>query len=212
MWPHKTSTQEKRGYHHGRLKDALIEAARALVAERGTSGFTLTAAAKVAGVTTAAPYRHFADRNALLDELARRGFDMFNQRLKGAWNDGQPDPATALRRMGSAYLAFAREEPGLYNTIFSGNSVPTQQTDAPDSSNAAFAILEQATAGVLHQYGAPADEAHRLAFEIWAMAHGIATLSNAGHLRMPDCDPAMLLYGAVNSLMEMAVRRALGQS
>ncbi|RFB79905.1 TetR/AcrR family transcriptional regulator [Methylovirgula sp. 4M-Z18] len=212
MWSHKTSPQEKRGYHHGRLKDALVEAARALIAERGTSGFTLTDAAKLAGVTTAAPYRHFADRNALLDELARRGFDMFNQRLKGAWNEGQPDPATALRRMGSAYLAFAREEPGLYNTIFSGSDLPPPSADTEDASNTAFAILEHATSAVLRQYGAPTGEAHRLAYEIWAMAHGIATLSHAGHLREPDCDPSLLLYGAVNSLMEMAVRRALGTS
>jgi AcrR family transcriptional regulator len=96
----------RRGYHHGNLKDALVEAARTLIAERGASGFTLAEAAKLAGVTPAAPYRHFNDRNALLCELARRGFDAFGARLGEAWSAGRPDPVAALWRMGEAYLDF----------------------------------------------------------------------------------------------------------
>src|ERR1700761_3250260 len=109
---------ERRGYHHGRLKDALIEAARRLVTERGLAGFTLAEAAKLVGVTAAAPYRHFADRNDLMGELARRGFELFGERLLGAWDDGRPDPRHALHRMGRAYLAFARADPGLYTAMF----------------------------------------------------------------------------------------------
>src|SRR5579863_8692041 len=90
----------RRGYHHGRLKDALIEAARILIAEHGPSGFTLAEAAKRVGVTGAAPYRHFGDS------------------LAGAWDEGKPDARIALRRMGRAYLAFARAEPGLYSAMF----------------------------------------------------------------------------------------------
>src|ERR1019366_3478359 len=96
----------RRGYHHGALKDALVEAARALIAERGAAGFTLAEAAKLAGVTPAAPYRHFNDRNALLGELARRGFEAFRARLDAAWGGGLPGPVAALWRMGEAYLDF----------------------------------------------------------------------------------------------------------
>ena len=85
----------RRGYHHGRLKDALIEAARALIAENGPAGFTLAEAAKRVGVTGAAPYRHFADRNALIGELARRGFEIFGENLARAWDDGRPDARAA---------------------------------------------------------------------------------------------------------------------
>src|SRR5579863_9437475 len=109
---------ERRGYHHGGLKDALVEAARVLMAEHGPSGFTLAEAAKRVGVTAAAPYRHFADRRELLGELARRGFDLFGERLTGAWDEGRPDPRVALRRMGRAYLGFAAAEPGLYAAMF----------------------------------------------------------------------------------------------
>ena len=92
---------ERRGYHHGRLKQALVEAARTLVAERGPAGFTLAEAAKLVGVTSAAPYRHFSDRTALMGELARLGFELFAERLSQAWDDAQPDPVAAMLRMGA---------------------------------------------------------------------------------------------------------------
>src|SRR3984957_1108998 len=93
----------RRGYHHGNLKDALVEAARALIAERGAFGFTLAGAANLAGVTPAAPYRHFADRSALLTELARRGFELFGSLLREAWSDGRSAWDAGLQGMGAAY-------------------------------------------------------------------------------------------------------------
>src|ERR1039458_614777 len=109
---HPLFDQARRGYHHGRLKDALIEAARSLIAQRGPNGFTLSEAAKLVGVTAAAPYRHFADRNELIGALARTGLVLFGDRLAKAWDDGRPEARVALRRMGRAYLAFATAEPG----------------------------------------------------------------------------------------------------
>ena len=79
-----------RGYHHGRLRQALLAAARALISERGPAGFTLAEAAKRVGVTGAAPYRHFADRNALVTALAQQGFENFNEQLGRAWDNGRP--------------------------------------------------------------------------------------------------------------------------
>ncbi|QYU66880.1 TetR/AcrR family transcriptional regulator [Leptolyngbya sp. 15MV] len=70
----------RRGYHHGNLKEALLEAARLLTAERGPHGFTLAEAARIAGVSPSAPYRHFKDKDALMGELARRGFEAFGTR------------------------------------------------------------------------------------------------------------------------------------
>src|SRR5271157_1805400 len=80
--------------------------------------FTLAEAAKRVGVTGAAPYRHFADRNALVAALAQQGFEHFNEQLGRAWDGGRPDPVMALRRRGAAYLAFAKAEPGLYKAMF----------------------------------------------------------------------------------------------
>jgi AcrR family transcriptional regulator len=199
----------RRGYHHGRLKDALLEAARALVAERGPAGFTLAEAAKLVGVTAAAPYRHFADRNELLGELARRGFELFGQRLAGAWDQGRVDPSAALRRLGTAYLAFARQEPGLYTAMF-GNA---RMLDAPAPGRAAtnaLEILRMAAAAVLAQKGGANVDARRLAFEIWSLSHGVAMLTLSGYLdaeAQEGLSPEDLLSDAATALVEAAIRR-----
>ena len=97
-----------RGYHHGNLKEALVRAALDLIAEKGPAGFTFADAARSAGVSPAAPYRHFRDRDALLADVARRGFEEFTAALAKAWDDGRPDTMTAFDRLGRAYLAFAK--------------------------------------------------------------------------------------------------------
>ena len=194
-----------RGYHHGRLKDALIEAARALVSQRGLAGFTLAEAAKLVGVTGAAPYRHFSDRDALMEELARRGFEAFGDRLRGAWRDGRPDPQQALRRMGGAYLAFVRAEPGLYAAMFGAVHV----AGAPNVDGVAaraFDILKEASAAVLPRGAAP--DAQALALQLWSLSHGVATLMIAGHLDAARArDPLNVLEGGAGALMEAALRR-----
>ena len=91
-----------RGYHHGNLKEALIRAALALIAEKGPGGFTFAEAARWAGVSPAAPYRHFRDRDELLADVARRGFELFEAALAKSWNDGRPDPLAAFDRLGKA--------------------------------------------------------------------------------------------------------------
>jgi len=84
-----------RGYHHGNLKEALVNAALELIAEKGPAGFTFADAARWAGVSPAAPYRHFRDLDALLADVARRGFEEFSAALAKAWDDGNPDVMTA---------------------------------------------------------------------------------------------------------------------
>src|SRR3546814_9714446 len=85
----------RRGYHHGNLREALIRAALDLIAEKGPAGFTFADAARGAGVSSAAPYRHYRDREALLADIARRGFEQFADRLDHAWSDGDPEPFQA---------------------------------------------------------------------------------------------------------------------
>lgn len=198
----------RRGYHHGRLKDALIEAARGLVAERGPAGFTLSEAAKRVGVTAAAPYRHFTDRADLMSELARRGFETFAQRLETAWDNGRPDPVTAFRRLGGAYLAFAREEPGLYSAMF-GNVASLSEPTSGAAADRALAMIHYACAAVLRYYGASDATARDLALQIWAYSHGVAQLASSGHLTVKDNDPATIMMAGASNIIEMAVRRAV---
>src|SRR3954466_15779148 len=98
------SGMERRGYHHGNLREALIRAALSLIAEKGPAGFTFAEAARSAGVSPAAPYRHFRDREALLADVALRGFELFTAHLERAWNDGLPEAFAAFESVGHAYL------------------------------------------------------------------------------------------------------------
>src|ERR1700684_1278747 len=102
--------QGPRGYHHGDLKEALVRAALELIAQKGPAGFTFADAARWAGVSPAAPYRHFRGRDELLADVARRGFEQFTLALAKAWDEGRPDVMTAFDRLGKSYLDFAKRE------------------------------------------------------------------------------------------------------
>ena len=176
----------RRSYHHGRLKEALIEAARDLIQQRGPQGFNLAEAARLVGVTPAAPYRHFSDREALMGEVARRGFELFNARLQAAWDAGRPEPVAAFARMGSAYLDFARQEPGYYRSMFTqapeAPPEPGQDGCAPVAALQSFALLEEAAGAALRALRQPDADAAHLALQVWALSHGAATLMLGGYL------------------------------
>src|SRR5271165_1350825 len=106
----KEPRRPERGYHHGNLKEALLQAALGLIAEKGAAGFTFADAARMAGVSPAAPYRHFRDRDELIASIAQRGFEQFEAVLTAAWDGGRPDALVALERLGKAYLEFARAQ------------------------------------------------------------------------------------------------------
>src|SRR5437667_11686444 len=99
-WSREGGRSGPRGYHHGNLKEALIRAALELIAQKGPAGFTFAEAARWAGVSPAAPYRHFRDRDELLASVALRGFQQFEAALTRAWDDGRPNPFAAFDRLG----------------------------------------------------------------------------------------------------------------
>ena len=121
---------EPRGYHHGNLREALIRAALDLIAKKGPAGFTFAEAARFAGVSPAAPYRHFRDRDELMASVALRGFEQFEAALRKAWDGGRPDAFAALDRVGKAYLEFARAEPAYYAAMFEAGVADRRATPA----------------------------------------------------------------------------------
>ena len=116
-WSRRGPPPGRRGYHHGNLREALIRATLDLIAERGLSGFTFAEAARAAGVSSAAPYRHYRDRQGLIADVAREGFERFGAELEKAWNGGRPTPLAAFENIGRAHLAFARNEPAYFSAI-----------------------------------------------------------------------------------------------
>ena len=170
-----------RGYHHGNLREALIRAALDLIAQKGPAGFTFAEAARWAGVSPAAPYRHFRDRDELLTNVALRGFANFETALTKAWNDGKPDLFTALDRLGRAYLEFARTEPAYYSAMFEAGIPPTASPQLHEAGERAFAVLraaaEKLCALVPLQTRPPT---LMVALHIWAISHGVASLFGRG--------------------------------
>ena len=202
MSPPDPGWRRPHSYHHGNLKEVLLEAARKLIEQYGPAGFSLTEAARLAGVSPAAPYRHFRDRDALLAEVAKSGFERFAARLEMAWNNGVPTPLSAFDNLGRAYLAFARDEPASYTVMFEAGFASAAGESIP-AAERAFDVLQKAAASLCRQL----PESERppiklMSLHIWAISHGVATLFAQGDLQArkvpmsPEeiLESAMLIY------------------
>ena len=189
-----------RGYHHGNLKEALVQAALDLIAEKGPAGFTFADAARSAGVSPAAPYRHFRDRDALLADVARRGFEEFTTALVRAWDDGNPDTLKAFDRLGRAYLSFAKSEPAYYSAMFEAGVPLDADPQLREVSERAFAVLRAAAEKLVAQIpGGGRPPALMVALHVWSMTHGIASLFSRGDAarRALPMPPEELLEAAI---------------
>ncbi|MBX3498784.1 MAG: WHG domain-containing protein [Alphaproteobacteria bacterium] len=190
----------ERGYHHGNLRQALIDAARALIGEKGPAGFTFAEAARAAGVSAAAPYRHFRDRDALMADVAVQGFERFETVLAKAWNDGKPEPMIAFNNLGRAYLRFARTEHAYYSAMFESGLSPDATAELRAAGDRAFNVL-RAAAETLCALLPPGKRPPVLmvSLHIWSIAHGIASLfgrGDQGRRKLP-MDADELLESAV---------------
>jgi AcrR family transcriptional regulator len=171
----------KQGYHHGNLRQALIEATLRLIEAQGPQGFTLSDAARTAGVTPAAVYRHFAGRDDLIAECARQGFEIFADLMDHAYDGGKPTALRAFEATGRAYLAFARKFPGHYMAMFESGLNLNRDPDLARASNRAQAVLARA-AETLSEQLPPGRRppAAMFAAHIWAMSHGVVELFARG--------------------------------
>jgi AcrR family transcriptional regulator len=170
-----------RGYHHGNLREDLVRAALELIAKHGPAGFTFADAARWAGVSSAAPYRHYRDRDDLMADVARRGFEKFEQALAAAWNEGRPEPMRAFEAIGRAYLRFARDEPAYYSAMFEAGLPTEDDTELREAGERAFAVLRRAAEALCEALPkADRPPALMVALHAWSLAHGIASLFGRG--------------------------------
>ena len=171
----------KRGYHHGNLRQALVEAALKLVEEKGPAGFTLSEAAREAGVTPAAVYRHFEGRDDLIAEAARQGYEIFADLMDYAFQSGQPSALASFEATGRAYLAFARKYPGHYVAMFESGISVNRTPELAQVAARASAVLEKAAAA-LSEHIPPEKRPPAAMFSahIWAMSHGVVELFARG--------------------------------
>ena len=191
---------DRKTYHHGNLRQALVDATALLIQETGPLAFTLSEAARRAGVSPAAPYRHFKGRDDLLEEVARQGFVDFGERLERAFDGGRPRPLTAFMRMGQAYLDFAVEQPGYYMAMFESGISIAGNADLSAASERAQRVLIDAAETMAERL--PPDRrppARMVANHIWALSHGVVELFSRGKPggRSPVGPSEMLESGAI---------------
>jgi len=202
----RTPADDKARYHHGALRDALMEAAERELTEKGIEGFSLRGVAKRAGVSHAAPAHHFRDTGALLTALAAVGFRRFVAVQTARQARAEPDPLDQLVAAGLGYVEFAMANPALFRLMFSSRHPDHRD---PALSAAAGAAFDHLADGVARLRGTdPYDDPSAMldVNAAWAMVHGLGDLLNAGRLRHLQ---AMSKTKREAAIAEM-IRRSLG--
>jgi AcrR family transcriptional regulator len=217
-WPVITSKSAS-SYHHGDLRNALVDAATTLARQGGPDAVVLREAARRIGVTPAAAYHHFANHEQLVQAVKQRALALLTSKMESAFTDDQasrapagargPDsPADAARRrlraLGSAYLRFAFDEPGLFRLAFGPRGAwPTEESARPHDHTAGPLVLlcqvldELATAGAI-----PAERQPGLEYVAWAEVHGVASFCLDGPLARMDPGPREQVIGqALDSIV-----------
>ena len=174
----------RKGYHHGHLRRALLDAALRLVEDKGPDGFTVAEAARAAGVSSAAPYRHFAGRRELMQALFAEGMERLGQMMGAAQAAADDTPMEQFRAMGIASIQFAADHPGYFRVM----SMPEYAT-IEESLIESDQFWAQA-AEVLRD---PQREDGAVLFQVAAraMAHGLATMFVDGHMQRLGVDRSL---------------------
>lgn len=200
-------------YHHGALREALIQATEALLAERGADGFSLREVARRAGVSPAAPSHHFGDAAGLLTVVATQGFEGLAQALEAADARGGADPVAALLEQGLAYVDFALRHPGRFRLMFRSSQLHGDP-ELARCSETAFEVLAR---GVRRAFGV-ADAGHMTPVHwnavtaLWSVVHGYSHLAIAGKfdgLAGPEGVPAFV-QRSLRPILEASLRGLLG--
>lgn len=192
-------------YHHGALKESLIEGARRLLAEKGATGFSLHELARRVGVSVAAPYRHFESRDALLGAVAARGYEELLQIL-GESLDQTADPVDQLRHFGVCYLQFAIDNPELFAIMFTDRY--RAETEAAQRASfepmTEFVARAQETGALTPDVPAP-----EIARFLWATAHGLTVLHLNGGFQALGIDntPRALVDSAWSAFLGVPPRK-----
>ena len=197
-----------RGYHHGNLRNALIMAAAELIEEAGSPEFAISDAAKRAGVSAAAPYRHFKDRDELLEAVSELCYLGLGEKALETREQFPKGSREGIVELGLCYLDYVVQRPAFYGIMWNDSShdsaTPDRQQETEDNDRAGFAIFVGAVqdwceAQQLHDY-----DGIDLAVKMWAMAHGLAVLSIAGKIAtfLPDSDVRDMLTSSANTFLD----------
>jgi len=195
-------------YHHGNLRNALIQAAAELIEESGSTDFAITDAARRAGVSNAAPYRHFKDRDALLAAVCDLCFYGLWERslvLQSQYARGSRELIVAI---GSGYIRYLSEHSAFYGLMWGDESCALDRAEVQEERASSFQILQEEVALWCEQQGVENRNPTDLAVKLWAIAHGLAVLEFNGHIErfMPGGDVHELLKSSANIFLDGLLR------
>jgi AcrR family transcriptional regulator len=193
---------EKKPYHHGNLRQVLIEASIALIAESGPDGLNLREVARRAKVSHTAPYRHFQDKSDLLAAVAEQGFVDLRQAVEKAAPPTKL-PLDRLRLSGIAYVTFALERTAYFRTMFGTELDPERHATARKAAEAAFGALVTVVAACQETNSLSTGETRKKARIAWSLVHGIAHLAIGRQLLIATReDVARFVGSATDALVE----------
>ncbi len=167
--------EQKNKYHHGDLKEQLVEAVRQLIEEHGPDGFSIAQACRLAGVSTAAPYKHFKDRDDILLNVVKSAMMRMGTAMQGAADAHPPGAPERVIELGKAYVDFARREPGIFALMFGLAGDHADQDELTCMGRATYGIV---TGVVSEHLGLPPDhpDVDARAYALWCAVHGHAFL------------------------------------
>jgi AcrR family transcriptional regulator len=180
----------RRPYHHGNLREALLQGAVRVIAEVGPAAFTLREVARRAGVSHNAPYRHFRDKDALLAAVAAQGFRELTRAMQEA-GQRQSHALCKLKQSGLAYVTFAIRRPEHFTVMFDASVITSKDSEYLQASQEAFQTLVNYIRTCQEEGQMPAGNTLERALYAWSLVHGIAKLAVAG--RFPFRTKAAML-------------------
>lgn len=195
-------------FHHGDLRQALIDATRLLVAERGAEGFSLADACRLAGVSTAAPYKHFRDKDEILREVVKQAFRDLHAAMDAAVADAGAGSVAAMIAMGQSYLRFARKRSAEFRLMFGQDASVTEEAEVESEGRTCFGSVIDHVAEYCRRNAAAID-APALALDLWTFVHGASCLliDKDYEKVAPDLDVEALLARATTRLLGPAKTR-----
>jgi AcrR family transcriptional regulator len=203
-----SSAGRGRPYHHGTLPQALVAEAVSVLAEGNPNALSLRELARRLGVSPAAPYRHFVDKQALLVAVAQQGFELLSAELDTSAGVHPDEPLRQFADIGWAYVRFALRQPQYFQVMFGRAATP--QTTFPEllaAGQSAFGILQRVIEGGQRSGAVAPGEPRELAVAAWSQVHGLATLLLEGQLALEDDTACEALVRRCLDILQVGLAR-----
>ncbi|MEH6593711.1 MAG: TetR/AcrR family transcriptional regulator [Halioglobus sp.] len=203
------ATDKKNCYHHGNLRDALIIAAAELIEENGSLDFAMIDAARRAGVSSAAPYRHFKDRDELLRAVSQVAFMALSEATRIAAQEHSLGSAERIIALGRGYICFMTSHPHFYDLMWGKTGVPTMDSQDDELQTSGFYVLSEAVLAWCQETGVECQDPIDLAIKLWSMAHGLGGLAMNGHLEIfqSAADANLLIESSTHTFLDGLQRK-----